>query len=376
MSSRIRSLQDLALRLTGVIPGKYRAVCLTTLYELHRVLGGHAEPWIEDEARNLKGASAVLKIFPMSWRRRLYGVAYVAQLHMKGHVLPGVWKVLGDAPRGQEKVAGLPKKAFPNWMLQDLRALSQSEAAIFPNEEFFSHFFAWRPQADVRLGQLWALQWDGVSHHKFDVVVLSPWIKTGGADKGVLQYLEFYRQRFDSVLLLTTYPSPSTRLDRVPPGVIVRELGESWGRLSKTEQSVLLARFLLLLRPRIVHNVLSELAWLTYANHGKALRATGIKLLASLFTEEVAQDGRRGGYAVDYLPQCRDVLDALITDNRRWAEEFSRRYALHRIDVQAVHFHFEQVELESENKPVPQSEDPRSFRHVLWAGRLKLRKKT
>jgi glycosyltransferase involved in cell wall biosynthesis len=371
MSRGLRRFQGLALRLTSIIPGSYRAVCLTTLYELYRVLGGHTEAWIDNAARNPSGGGAISRVFPLSWRRRLYGTAYVMQLHRKGHVLPGVWRVLGTVPNERKRSTGLPKSAFPHWMVNDLHALSQSEGDLFPNENFFARFFSWRPHADISQGEQLALQWDGVGRRKFEVVVLAPWLNAGGADKGVLQYLEFYRQRFESVLLLTTYPAPSTRLDRVPASVVVRELGASWRALSQTEQSALLARFLLILRPRIIHNVLSETAWLTYVNHGKALRVNGSKLLASLFTEELAHDGHRVGYAVNCLPQCRNVLDVLMTDSRRWADEFSGRYALRRTAVMAVHFYFDQAE----NATVDPPSNRHSPRHVLWAGRLSREKR-
>ena len=97
----------------------------------------------------------------------------------------------------------------------------------------------------------------------------------------------------DSVLLLTTYPRPSTQLAGLPQKVVVHEVGMAWQRLRSDEQVALLTRLVLTVGPKIVHNVLSELAWNMFAQHGKTLRANGAKLVASLFTEETDAIGAR-----------------------------------------------------------------------------------
>ena len=358
----------LALSLTSWLPIEARARWLTTLFELYRVLKlGRLEPWLIERARAPTGRVRVLKILPFFIRVRLYSLAYVFGLHRKGHILPGVWKVLGYTDGSSIVFSGLPRDAFPDWLLCDLKRLGEIEPTLFPNERLFSKFIAWSGEFDPSVGRQYEQSFLSLSKRKFDVIVLAPWVKAGGADKGLRQYLEYYGRIFNSVLLITTYPARSTRLDEIPVGVDVLEVGLQWQHLLPSDQVLLLARFLLELEPKLVHNVLSELGWIVFEKHGLALKSSHIKLVASLFTEERDAEGCRMGYPSDYLAKCRSVIDALVTDNRPWATWFSEHYVLSDVLVESIHFY---TTLEAVTARGVVDSVSRGKGRVLWAGRI------
>jgi len=371
MTVNTRNWQRLGLRLVAWLPRRRQAVWLTTLYEMHRVFFlGHCEPWLQAHVRTAYDEQRWRRIVPLNFWLRLHGTLYCLRLHRQGHVLPGVRKVLGLSEEGAG--AGLPPEAFPQWMRQDLRVLGQIDAQLCPSADFFARFHAWRPHADPSAGELLAAAWRALGQTQYDVVVIAPWVRTGGADKGLIQYCGYYIAHGLKVALLTTYSAESNRLDDIPPEVAVAELGLQWKALRIEEQTWLLARLLLLLRPRCVHNALSELAWRCYAAHGIALRTVGIALAASLYAEDVTAQGCRLGYATDFLPRCRSMLDYLITDSQPWAQRFQSHYALTITRVAGVRFYIPAAMLAPDYSALLQAQSSLASAQplVLWAGRL------
>jgi len=371
MNTTTKSLQRLALRLTSWLPQRKRAIWLTTFYELHRfVILGHTEPWLAEHVRGKYQNSLLVKLIPIDWLLRLYGAAYCLRLHRQNHVLPGVRKILGGAQH-EGSDAGLPEEAFPLWMQEDLLVLSKLEAQLCPNKDLYRKFHAWRPHAETTMGDLFAKAKTLLEDVPYDVVLIAPWLRTGGADKGLIQYCEYYLERNLRVALLTTYPGASTRLHALPPGVKLLELGESWKVLDMAQQAELLARLLLQLRPKLVHNALSEVAWRCYEWFGKPLRAAGISLAASLYAEDLTPEGCRLGYVVDFLPKCRNQLDILIADSWAGARYFQRHYALNQTLVHCVHFYVNAIQGDPHRtRQSEQSSSNISRPTVLWAGRI------
>ena len=193
MTTKLRQLQGIGLRLTLWLPKSQRAVWLTTFYELYRTLRlGHIEPWLLKRANIKKGNTFLRNLWPKRLRELSYSLAHIYRLHRQGHVLPGVWTVLDRARKAEANRAGLPREAFPEWMVADLRRLSDIEASMFPDNHFFAQFHAWSPHANSTFGLELAEIWEHLPQRRFDVVLLAPWVRIGGADKGLRQYLEYY----------------------------------------------------------------------------------------------------------------------------------------------------------------------------------------
>lgn len=372
--TRTRFFQNFALSATRFLPQKKRAIWLTTFYRLYLVVFlRHRETWLTNKSHNLVGFRKILKIIPASKRVELDNIVYVLQGHVNGHILPGVWKALdqNSSLNSEDMRGGLPADAFPAWMVEDLKAISLLEADLFPSDEFFSRFHSWSAPIDSTPGDILKKIWLNLSKRKFDVVVLAPWIRTGGADKGIIQHLHYYQSKFKSVLLLTTYPGPSNRIDRIPQGVTCCEIGEDLQLLSSNEQCLILARLILLLQPKLIHNINSDLGWMTYQRHGKAFRTESIRLISSIFSDEVTPSGQRFGYGINYLPTCRKILDGLVFDSKENADRYSDCYGIDTNKVYPIHFYVDADDAIAEpSQPSVTMVEGSKNQHVLWASRI------
>ena len=74
-------------------------------------------------------------------------------------------------------------------------------------------------------GQLYFRLYSLLSDAKIEAVVLCPWLKRGGADKGALQFVEYYAKQ-GGVALITTLDVDSPWLGRVSEGVQTIEFGK------------------------------------------------------------------------------------------------------------------------------------------------------
>ncbi|MDA8120249.1 MAG: hypothetical protein M0Z85_09490, partial [Gammaproteobacteria bacterium] len=158
--------------------------------------------------------------------------------------------------------------------------------------------------------------------------MLAPWLREGGADKGVLQYLDFYATVFPRVLLITTRPEDSPWRTRVAPGVEILEAGWALASLCPEDQETVLFRLLLERAPALLHGIQSDLGWRVVSRWGAALQTQIDCLLMSSFAHETDAQGRKGGYAATYLPTARDHLDGILTDNRPYARQLITEFAL------------------------------------------------
>ena len=186
-------------------------------------------------------------------------------------------------------------------------------------------------------GQLYFRLYSLLSDAKIEAVVLCPWLKRGGADKGALQFVEYYAKQ-GGVALITTLDADSPWLEKACKGVQTIEFGKLAKDLSEDEKITVLTRLLLELAPKIVHNMNSDLGWRCFSRHGKALRSNGAKLVASLFGDELTPSGRPFGYAITYMPEVRDFIDLVVIDNAPYRDTLRRRYFLPERRVRRVPF--------------------------------------
>ena len=185
-----------------------------------------------------------------------------------------------DASAERDECALLP------WMIDDFKVFGRNEPSVWPDLDFQSRFVPYQPKFNRAPGTLYFRLYSLLSDAKIEAVVLCPWLKRGGADKGALQFVEYYAKQ-GGVALITTLDVDSPWLDRVSEGVKTIEFGKLAKDLAEDERITVLTRLLLELAPRIVHNMNSDLCWRCFSRHGKALRSNGVKLVVSLFGDEV-----------------------------------------------------------------------------------------
>lgn len=191
------------------------------------------------------------------------------------------------------------------------------------------------------------------------------WIHRGGADLETLNYLRaLSSQPGNRVTVIATFDGESGWASRVPDTVRFVEFGAAMRGLSWRERQRVLFGFLDEVRPPVVHNVNSELAFRVFCKHGSRLaRHSG--LYVSVFCTDLDLEGARGGYG-HYLATCYRYLAGVFCDNQRHLDELVEHYGL---EPNKMHVHYQ---------PAPEMPDidvaaarasesgPLS---VLWAGR-------
>lgn len=354
-------LQRLGLGLTRGLNSRARARWLTTFYGAYQVLLGRGEALTWGDSAGRQKVS------------RLRGFYRVARLHGQGHILPGVWRYLeGDAvPMPVAATRSVDSSLFPPWMIEDLKAIAEVEPTLYPSPDFLARFHRWQAPINSAPGEVYADLWGRLKTGHYDIIVMVPWLREGGADKGTLQYTDFYASAFERVLLITTRPEASLWTARLVPAVEVLEAGRVLAPLAPEDQIAVILRLLLELAPSLVHVVQSAVGWRIISRFGGAIRTNGTKIIASLFTHETDSMGRKAGYAVAFLPTARESLDGILTDNIPFAHQLTREFSLRPETVWPVHFWIN----DGARPAATTSLDGANTKRVLWASRVCLQKR-
>jgi len=290
------------------------------------------------------------------------------------------WPASPDAlmARRQLRVPPPLLRVLPSWAVDDLRDLSLQIDPLLSPETVQSErpraFFA--PEHWVQAGQAYEQILVKIGDHRFDSIVIVPWLKRGGADLGALHHARAFDQSFGHrTLVIATDSSDSPWASRLDRSAQFIDISPDLAPLStvNAEREIVLARLLLQLAPARVHVINSLVAWQTLERFGKAIRQR-TRIFASLYCDEVAADGRRTGFAQRFLPTCSQILDSVITDNSASPEVWSRLLGIDPALFRVVHF------------PVPETPDPGRGKvigstpsthrnRLLWASRLERQKR-
>ena len=354
-------LQRIGLGVTRGLSSKARARWLTTFYGAYQILLGRGEALTWGDTAGRQKIS------------RLRGFYRVARLHGQGDILPGVWSYLeGDAvPMPATAAHRVDLSLFPSWMLEDLKAIADVEPTLYPSPDFLARFHRSQAPINSAPGEVYAGLWAQLKAGHYDIIVMVPWLREGGADKGVLQYTDYYANAFERVLLITTRPEASPWAARVASTVEILEAGRVLSQLAPEDQTAVVLRLLLELSPALVHVVQSDIGWRVISGSGGAIRANGAKILASNFAHEFDAMGRKGGYAATYIPAARGHLNGVLTDNIPFAHQLTREFALRPETVWPVHFWVD----EGVSPVTAAPSDRADTKRVLWASRVCLQKR-
>lgn len=188
-------------------------------------------------------------------------------------------------------------------------------AVPYPSDEALRAYGSWGEDWDRLFIPEQRAYWTGVATlpPEIDVLVIAPWIRTGGADLLTLQYIASVRRtRPDAVIgLVTTEPESSTRLGEVE-NVTVFDLGQF--RLLPQFGVRVLGTLLAQLRPHTVHVVNSTLGFDVLDRYGRAL-AMHSNLFASTFVIDRLPDGTGWSFLHHRSRDFYESVAAVLTDN-------------------------------------------------------------
>lgn len=277
---------------------------------------------------------------------------------------------------GERRVA---RAALPDWLVDDWRAANLREPAVpFPRAETMDGYVRWgAPWAawDVERA---AAYWRVVAalRGRPDFLFVAPWVRTGGGDSVLLQYIAAVRrlQPRARITLMTTEPEPSTRLQDVPPGVEIIDLRSFESRWVDRAWIVdrLLPQILVQLPPRTLHVFNSTVGFDVLERFGRQI-ATRTSIFVSTFVLDRTYDGERTSVLFYRHPDFLANIESVLVDSDAFADVLvseqgfdRRKFVTNRQIVRRIEGPVTETRAEA---------DIDDTLVVLWAGRFDLQKR-
>jgi len=264
----------------------------------------------------------------------------------------------------------VPRSCSPGWLVEEWREIHELEPELFPDPNIEFHIITdfIRPSLVGRhYLDLCQLYGEKATH-----VLMVPWLKSGGADLVVLNYVKALsaHKMAERVVVISTENADSPWAKKLPMEVQFIEFGKRYSHLSPEEQEKLLTRLFLQLQPRVIHNINSLLGYNIFIKYGKAITETS-RLYACAFCEDVTPEGRSIGYPVCFLPRCFDSLTAVLSDNQHILDKLRDTFAFER---EKLFVHYQPMTVDTSR---PESRDARTKNSldILWASRLDIQKR-
>lgn len=210
-------------------------------------------------------------------------------------------------------------------------------------------------------------------------VIVLPFLATGGAELTALNYARAVGESVADGFTLLAIADRGGTADALPmpPGVVPLVLESTLGRSDYPSKKLLLEDLIRALRPEVVHNINSEVAWQLIIERGAALRDL-TRLFASIFAFQFTERGDRIGYAAYFLEKGLPQLHGLLSDNRRFVDDAIAYYGIgaDRAKMRAIYNPSRAWSPEVERKArvgldaLPGRVRAAGRLRVLWAGRL------
>jgi len=274
------------------------------------------------------------------------------------------------APPGAALTGGVP--AMPTWLRDEMTQLAALEPELLPPGTGVDRYAFYSIPINTAPGEVYARLTDEIGEQPYSHVLLVPWLKQGGADRGILYYARAIAEHNPSarILVLSTENSPSPWASRLPPQATLVDFGHHAASLEFALQVSVMVRVLVQLRAPMVHVVNSRVGWETILRHGLALTQHS-RLFASIFCDDYDLRMNPVGYARDYLRYCYPYLSTVICDNSRYPQIWSRELGVPASLFTVVPFPYDGEPPRLTSTALSAADPDR----VLWAGRLDRQKR-
>lgn len=261
---------------------------------------------------------------------------------------------------------------MPLWLQEETLKLAAMEPELLPPGTDLNRYAFYTVPMDVRPGNLYSALSDQIGGQAFTHALLVPWLKTGGADRGILYHARAIAEADPAarILVLATEDSPSPWASRLPSQATLVEFGRLAATLEFNLQVAVMVRVLVQLRAPVIHIINSRVGWEVVLRHGLALNQHS-RLLASIYCDDYDERMNPVGYARDYLRYCYPYLATVICDNSRYPQIWSRELGVPASLFTVIPFPYDGL---IPALPITPISAPDAGR-VLWAGRLDRQKR-
>ena len=218
---------------------------------------------------------------------------------------------------------GTPKKRgskVPKFMLEEWKKINAIDSSLYPTKQALGEIF--RAKAD---------DYDvGMAYYELvkkipklpDYVFVVPWVRTGGADKVLMNYLKAisYHHPEWTVAVITTMPGKNCREEELPENAYLVDFGNVAYPLWPQVKEILFSRLITQLRCKKVHIINSEFGYNWVATH-KKFAQNECEFDVSIFSTKNEYTPEMGTYANPFLVDIYNVVNMVYTDNKNLVRE-------------------------------------------------------
>jgi len=216
-------------------------------------------------------------------------------------------------------------------------------------------------------------------------LIVLPFLGRGGAERVALNFARVVIEDRPntSVLFVITDGTLVDKDMELPKRCMLLILERVLRDSDQRKKQLLLSDLIQAIRPRITHNINSEVGWLLICNEGYKFQSL-TKFYGSIFCFQTDQHGTKIGFAAQFFAQSLPYLTCMLSDNRRFLDDAAFEYKLSQEDRSRLHVVYNPSRAFSSSvqsaslarlellaaQPIP---IPRL--RVLWAGRLDAQKR-
>lgn len=281
--------------------------------------------------------------------------------------------LFGPDPAGAGPMPqGSTVPAMPAWLQEEVTRLAAMEPELMPPGWDIERYAFYSVPMPTQPGQVYATLAGEIGTLPYSHVLLIPWLKQGGADRGILYHVRAIAESDPAarILVLSTENGSSPWASRLPPQAKHVDFGHYATALDFNNQVAVMVRLLVQLQAPVVHLVNSRVGWEAILRHGLALKQHSL-LFASIFCDDYDMRMNPVGYARDYLRYCYPFLSSVICDNSRYPQIWSRELGVPSKVFTVVPFPYDGQAPERSATALTSANADR----VLWAGRLDRQKR-
>lgn len=262
--------------------------------------------------------------------------------------------------------------AMPEWVEEEMRTVAHLEPELIPPGVGLSKYSFYSVPADPAPGDAYFRLLESVGNEKFTHVLLVPWLRQGGADRGILYHVRAIAESDSAarVLVIATERADSPWAEKLPSSARYVEFGAIAGHLEFDKQITVLVRLMVQLQVPTIHLVNSRVGWEMVRQYGRALRQRS-RLYASLFCDEYDERMLPVGYARTYLRDCYQEFVTIFCDNSHYPQVWSRDLGIPQTSFTVLPYPYDG---NMDATPV-EAITRTNAQRVLWAGRLDRQKR-
>ena len=207
-----------------------------------------------------------------------------------------------------------------------------------------------------------------------DYIFVVPWVKIGGADKVLINYLNALREIKPNwkIAVITTLASKNEWASKIPDNACLFDYGNVAKNLyDDEERDILFTRLIIQLQSKRIHIINSEFAYNWAYSHRMLLEAN-YDLRISLFCHDIIPNTNGEGvfdYADPYASRVEPYVSHIFTDNKAVIDKLVTSYGFNQEKIK-VHFQPFVGEIYAHKK-----NNKNSQLRILWASRICTQKK-